>query len=54
MNKIKNEKIPNGSRMVSFEVKPLFTNVPSDQTIQINSKEFMKNIRFQQILPNRR
>ena len=35
MNKIKNEKIPNGYQIVSFDVKSLFTNVPLDQTIQL-------------------
>ena len=35
MNKIKNEKVPNGYQMVSFDVKSLFTNVPLDRTIQL-------------------
>ena len=30
MSKIKNEKVPNGYQMVSFDMKSLFTNVPLD------------------------
>ena len=32
---IKNTKIPNGYKMISFDVKNLFTNVPLDKTIKI-------------------
>ena len=32
---IKNTKIPNGYKMISFDVKSLFTNVPLDKTIKI-------------------
>ena len=35
MSKIRNEKVPNGYQMVSFDVKSLFTNVPLDRTIQL-------------------
>ena len=42
MNKIKNEKIPNGYQIVSFDVKSLFTNVPLDQTIQLVLKRIYK------------
>ena len=35
MNKIKNEKVPNGYQVVSFDVKYLFTNIPLDRTIQL-------------------
>ena len=34
-SKIKNEKVPNGYDMVSFDVKSLFTKVPLDRTIQL-------------------
>ena len=32
---IQNTKIPNGYKMISFDVKNLFTNVPLDTTIKI-------------------
>ena len=35
MNKIKNEKVPNGYQMVSFDVKSFFTNVRLDRTIPL-------------------
>ena len=35
MSIMKNEKVPNGYQMVSFNVKSLFTNVSLDQTIQL-------------------
>ena len=35
MSKIKNKKVPNGYQMVSFDVKSLFANVPSDRHIQL-------------------
>ena len=35
ISKIKNEKVPDGYQMVSFDVKSLFANVPLDQTIQL-------------------
>ena len=38
MNKIKNEKFPNGYQMVSFDVKSFFTNVRLDRTIQLGLK----------------
>ena len=33
IHNIKEENIPTGYKMVSFNVKSLFTNVPLDQTI---------------------
>ena len=35
MGKIKNEQIPLGFTMVSFDVKSLFTSVPLTETIDI-------------------
>ena len=35
MNKVKNERIPQGFNMVSFDVKSLFTSVPLKKTIDI-------------------
>ena len=35
MNKVKNERIPQGFSMVSFDVKSLFTSVPLEKTIDI-------------------
>ena len=35
MSKIKNEKVPNGYQMVSFDVKSLFNNTPLDPTFQL-------------------
>ena len=35
MSIIKNEKVPNGYQMVSFDVKSLFNRVSLDQTIQL-------------------
>ena len=35
INRVKNEKIPNKYKMISFDVKSLFTNVPLQQTIEI-------------------
>ena len=35
MSIMKNEKVPNGYQMVSFDVKSLFTNVSLDRTIQL-------------------
>ena len=35
MNKVKNERIPQGFSIVSFDVKPLFTSVPLEKTIDI-------------------
>ena len=35
MNKVKNERIPKGFRMVSFHVKSLFTSLPFEITIDI-------------------
>ena len=34
VEKIKEERIPIGYKMISFDVKSLFTNVPLDQTIE--------------------
>ena len=34
VEKIKAERIPIGYRMISFDVKSLFTNVPFDETIE--------------------
>ena len=35
MNKVKNERIPQGFSMVSFDVKSLFASVPLGKTIDI-------------------
>ena len=35
MNKVKNERIPQGFSIVSFDVKSLFTSVPLEKTIDI-------------------
>ena len=35
MNKVKNERIPQGFSMVSFDVKYLFASVPLEKTIDI-------------------
>ena len=35
MKKIKQETIPDGYKMVCFDVKSLFTNVPLEKTIDI-------------------
>ena len=35
MSKTKNEKVPNGYQIVSFDVKFLFTNFPLDPTIRL-------------------
>ena len=35
IQKIKNERIPKGFEMISFDVKNLFTNVPLQQTVEI-------------------
>ena len=35
MEKIKQETVPDGYKMVSFDVKSLFTNLPSERTIDI-------------------
>ena len=35
MNCIKHQKVPDGHKMVSFNVVSLFTNVPLDTTIEI-------------------
>ena len=35
MSKTKNEKVPNGYQIVSFDVKSLFTNFPLDPTIRL-------------------
>ena len=43
MSIIKNEKVPNGYQIVSFDVKCLFTNVPLDRTIQLVLKRIYKN-----------
>ena len=34
-SKMKNEKVPNGYQMISFDGKSLFTNVSLDRTIQL-------------------
>ena len=34
-NFVKNAKIPSACKMISFDVKSLFTNVPLDKTIKI-------------------
>ena len=46
MNKVKNERIPQGFSMVSFDVKSLFTSVPLEKTIDIASERiyFRKEI----------
>ena len=55
MNKTKkNEKVPNGYQIVSFDVKSLFTNIPLDQITPFVFLKKLKNMRFPQILPNRR
>ena len=35
MNKVKNERIPQGFNIASFDVKSLFTSVPLKKTIDI-------------------
>ena len=35
VNKIKNEEVPPGYKLVSFDVTSLFTNVPLDYTIDV-------------------
>ena len=35
LEKIKQETVPDGYKMVSFDVKSLFTNLPSEKTIDI-------------------
>ena len=41
MNKVKNEKVPQGFSMVLFDIKSLFTSAPLEKTIGTNlsSKE---------------
>ena len=43
MSKFKNEKVPNGYQIVSFDVKSLFTNVPLDRTIKLVLKRIYEN-----------
>ena len=47
MNKTKkNEKVPNGYQIVSFDVKSLFTNIPLDQITPFVFLKKLKNMRF--------
>ena len=43
IEKIKNVKVPNGHQLISFDVKSLFNNVPSQKTIDITLKRIYEN-----------
>ena len=43
MSLIRHQKVPDGHKMVSFYVVPLFTNVPLDTTIKIILKQIYNN-----------
>ena len=43
VDKIKNEKVPQGYRLVSFDVASLFTNVPLDYTIKVILRKIYTN-----------
>ena len=43
MSFIKHQKVPDGHKIVSFDVVSLFTNVPLDTTIKIILKRIYDN-----------
>ena len=43
MSFIKHQKVPDGHKIVSFDVVSLFTNVPLDTTIKIILKRIYNN-----------
>ena len=42
IQKVRNERIPKGFKMITFDVKSVFTNVPLHQTVEIICRKFTR------------
>ena len=53
MRRLREEKIPAGYKMISFDVKSLFTNVPLDETIDFILKKVYDEKKIQTNIPKK-